>query len=128
MGREESRVFDSRHIDLAVGPLDGSHHFGAELELEALLLQDALEILGHLHVDAEAAHVAQEFHRRDFRAQSLPHRPLQDGRMNVCELCANNREFTVNVSCCCSIAPTIREFYITVTKHSWYILTDDCWI
>lgn len=66
-------MFHSRHIDLAVGPLGGSHDFGAELELEALLLQDALEVLGHLHVDAHAAHMAQELHRCDFRAQTVPH-------------------------------------------------------
>lgn len=66
-------MFYSRHIDLAVGPLGGAHDFGAELELEALFLQDALEALGHLHVDAHATHVAQELHRCNFRAQTLPH-------------------------------------------------------
>lgn len=64
---------DSRHVDLAVGPLGGAHHFGAELELEALLLEDALEVLGHLHVDAHPTHVAEELHRRDLGAQTLPH-------------------------------------------------------
>lgn len=66
-------MFYSRHINLAIRPLGGSHNFGAELELEALLLQDALEVLGDLHVDAHAANVAQELYRCNFRAQTLPH-------------------------------------------------------
>lgn len=32
-GSEGSGVFDSRHIDLAIGPLSGPHDFGAKLEL-----------------------------------------------------------------------------------------------
>lgn len=67
------KMFYSRHVDLAVGPLGGPHDFGAELELEALLLQDALEALGDLHVDAHAANVAQELHGCHLRAQTLPH-------------------------------------------------------
>lgn len=69
----KTEEFHLRHIDLAVGPLGGSHDFGAELELEALLLQDALEVLGHLHVDAHPSYMAQELHCRDFSAQTLPH-------------------------------------------------------
>lgn len=62
-----------RHFDLAIGPPGGSHDFGTQLEFETLLLQDALEVLGDLHVDAHAAHVAQELNRRDLGAQTLPH-------------------------------------------------------
>lgn len=71
-------MFHSRHVDLAVRPLGGSHDFGAELELHALLLQDALEGLGHLHVDAHAADVAQKLDSCDLRSKTLPHGPLQD--------------------------------------------------
>ena len=62
-----------RHIDLAVRPPGGPHHLGTELELHALLLQDALEVLRDLHVDAHATYVAQELHRRHMGAQALPH-------------------------------------------------------
>ena len=40
---------------------DGRRDFGLELELESLLGADLLEGLGHLHVDAHAANVAQKF-------------------------------------------------------------------
>lgn len=76
-------VRDSRHVDLAVRPLGGPQNFGAELELQALLLQDALEVLGHLHVNTHAANMAQELHCCDFRAQTLPHGALQGGRTNM---------------------------------------------
>jgi hypothetical protein len=57
--------------------LGGTHHLGTEHELEALFGERALEHLGHLHVDAHAADVAEEFHRRHLRAQSLPHTALK---------------------------------------------------
>lgn len=71
---------NSRHVYLAVGPLGGPQDFGAQLELKALLLQDALEVLGNFHVDAHAAHVAQKLHCRHRGTQTLPHRALQQDR------------------------------------------------
>jgi hypothetical protein len=44
-----------------------------EHEVDALLLENPLEGLGNVHVDAHAANVWQELDHRDFRAESAPH-------------------------------------------------------
>ena len=51
------------HADLAISLL-GSRHLGVELELDALLGHDALELLAHVHVDAHAADMTQELNSR----------------------------------------------------------------
>jgi hypothetical protein len=44
-----------------------------EHEVDALLLENPLEGLGNVHVNAHAANVWQELDHRDFRAESAPH-------------------------------------------------------
>lgn len=74
-------LLHSRHINFAIWTLGGSQDFCTELELETLLLQNALEVFGHLHINAHSAHMAQEFHCCHFGTQSLPHGSLQEWKV-----------------------------------------------
>lgn len=65
-----------RNIDLAVWPPGGTHYFGTQLELHALLLKNPLEIFGDFHIDAHPTNVAQELNCCHFGAQSVPHGTL----------------------------------------------------
>ena len=58
----------------------GRHDLGVEFEFDALFGKNALEILGHFHVDAQAAHVTQELHTRNLGPQTLPDRTLNRER------------------------------------------------
>lgn len=61
-------LLHSRYINFAIRPFGGSQDFCTELELETLLLQNTLEVFGHLHINAHSTHMAQEFHSCDFGA------------------------------------------------------------
>ena len=62
-------ILDALCVDLDVGTITrGRQDLGVQQELEALLGKATLEIFGHLHVDAQSAHMAQELHTRHLRA------------------------------------------------------------
>lgn len=74
---EDNSDTNSRYINLAICSSGSSHNLCAKFELHALLLKDALEVLGDLHIDAHAANMAQELDGSHFGSQSLPHWTLQ---------------------------------------------------
>ena len=69
-------VLDILHVDLvrAVGLLVGAEDLGAHFELEALLLEGALEVLGNFAIDTDAANGVQELDNGDLGAKAAPHR------------------------------------------------------
>lgn len=56
--KARTSLLHSRYINFAIRPFGGSQDFRTELELETLLLQNALEVFGHLHINAHSAHMA----------------------------------------------------------------------
>lgn len=73
----------SRHINLAVRSLGGAHDLGAQFELQPLLLENSLEVLGDLHVDAHSTDVAKELHCCNLGTKPLPNGPLGTNRMDL---------------------------------------------